>query len=438
VQKLREKKMKVIIAVLCSWCIVYEPVFGTPQRTRLRLRQNLQQSPDDVQRAIEEVFNTSPSTPAQNAVRGFAQIVTPEPILSPTTAPQTLITDGEQCTCVPYHMCDPANNTIRGENDVIDGFGLIDIRFDPDDCQEVLDVCCKNGNRKEEPIVPVPVANKPNRASGCGIRNVGGIDFQITGAYDNEAGFGEFPWTVAIIRIDDDACICGGSLIHPKAVLTANHCARDYLNSAKDIKIRAGEWDTQTTKERLPYQERIVSRIFSHPNYNERSLANDVAVIELEDPFQLDDHISTVCLPPSSYVSSSQNCFASGWGKDNFGKIGKYSVIMKKVPLPIVPFNQCQSALQNTRLTDKFRLDPSFICAGGVPGIDTCQGDGGAPLVCPVGFPGDNRYAQSGIVAWGIGCKESHPAVYANVALARDWIDSQVRFIGLDTSYYTY
>lgn len=66
------------------------------------------------------------------------------------------------------------------------------------------------------------------------------------------------------------------------------------------------------------------------------------------------------------------------------------------------------------------------------------QGDGGAPLVCPVGAPKDNRYAQSGIVAWGINCNENHPAVYANVALARDWIDSQIRYIGLDTSYYTY
>lgn len=58
--------------------------------------------------------------------------------------------------------------------------------------------------------------------------------------------------------------------------------------------------------------------------------------------------------------------------------------------------------------------------------------------MCPVGNPAQNRYSQSGIVAWGIGCHEDHPAVYANVALARDWIDSQVRFIGLDTSYYTY
>lgn len=150
------------------------------------------------------------------------------------------------------------------------------------------------------------------------------------------------------------------------------------------------------------------------------------------------DHISTVCLPPPNYVASSNECFASGWGKDVFGKAGKYSVIMKRVSLPIVSFNECERALQKTRLTERFRLDPSFICAGGMPGVDTCEGDGGAPLVCPVGRREENRYAQSGIVAWGIGCKENHPAVYANVALARDWIDTQVRFIGLDTSYYTY
>lgn len=60
-------------------------------------------------------------------------------------------------------------------------------------------------------------------------------------------------------------------------------------------------------------------------------------------------------------------------GKDIFGQAGKYSVIMKKVPLPIVEFNQCQRELQASRLGEKFRLDTSFICAGGVEGVDTCQ-----------------------------------------------------------------
>lgn len=37
----------------------------------------------------------------------------------------------------------------------------------------------------------------------------------------DDAEFGEFPWTVAIM--DGDRLICGGSLIHPKVVLTTFH-----------------------------------------------------------------------------------------------------------------------------------------------------------------------------------------------------------------------
>lgn len=418
-----------------SWLLLFSTtiILAHPQNT-------------NVQSAIDSVFGSGPpnapppSPTASPSRRGFAQIVTPEPIIGPTTSPTILQANTkDECLCVPYYLCDPTNNMIRNDGGGdFDGFGVIDVRFDERECQDVLDVCCRGEYQKEQPIMPKPVVQQPNRPAGCGIRNVGGIDFQLAGATNNEAGFGEFPWTVALIRILDDECVCGGSLIHPKAILTGVHCVASFLNDPKELKIRAGEWDTQTTKERLPYQERSVSRIFVHPSYNERSLANDVAVIELENPFELDDHIGTVCLPPQNYVSTSQNCFASGWGKDVFGNPGKFSVIMKKVELPIVPYLQCQAQLRQTRLTEKFRLDPSFLCAGGVEGVDTCQGDGGAPLVCPVGNPAHNRYAQSGIVSWGIGCKENHPAVYASVALARDWIDAQVRYVGLDTAYYTY
>lgn len=46
-------------------------------------------------------------------------------------------------------------------------------------------------------------------------------------------------------------------------------------------------------------------------------------------------------------------------------------------------------------------------------------------------------YLQAGIVAWGIGCAEGGtPGVYANVALARDWIDEQMAFNNLDNTVY--
>lgn len=117
----------------------------------------------------------------------------------------------------------------------------------------------------------------------------------------------------------------------------------------------------------------------------------------MANEFQLSDHINIICLPPPGFVPNQQNCFASGWGKcifnlkkmcsfilislsitissgkDGFGVNGRSSVILKKVPLGIVEFNKCQADLQAARLGAQFRLDPSFICAGGIEGIDTCE-----------------------------------------------------------------
>lgn len=139
---------------------------------------------------IESVFgpqsgqsSTTRRIPTNDRGAGF--VVTPEPIVDPTQSPQTFVNNGQQCLCVPYYMCDPTNNTvIEDDGGVIDGFGIIDIRFDPQSCQDVLDVCCNSDKQKEVPIVPVPIEQKPDsRASGCGIRNVGGIDFQLAGNY---------------------------------------------------------------------------------------------------------------------------------------------------------------------------------------------------------------------------------------------------------------
>ncbi len=44
-----------------------------------------------------------------------------------------------------------------------------------------------------------------------------------------------------------------------------------------------------------------------------------------------------------------------------------------------------------------FRLHDSFICAGGLEGVDSCKGDGGGPLVCH--RPNDGSYALAGLVS---------------------------------------
>jgi plasma kallikrein len=182
-------------------------------------------------------------------------------------------------------------------------------------------------------------------------------------------------------------------------VLTAAHCVYKKMDS--NLRVRAGEWDSQTTDEIFAHEERQVLSIKLHEHFESKNLLNDVALLFLAgEPLALTNAINTVCLPPQNYDSDNQRCLASGWGKTIFGKFGEYSVILKKVELPIVPHAQCQTNMRATRLGASFILHESFLCAGGEEGKDMCVGDGGAPLVCPIEPGSTERYYQTGIVAW--------------------------------------
>lgn len=224
---------------------------------------------------------------------------------------------------------------------------------------------------------------------------------------------------------------CGGSLIHPKIVLTSAHCI-DSIKPGK-LKIRAGDWDIGSDDEIYSHQDRDVDSIVIHKGYSKPSLQNDIALLILAKPVELTENVNTICLPPLNYKFDNQRCVVSGWGKNS--ENGIYQTILKKVEAPIVPNAVCQRQLRSTILGKYFRLHRSFICAGGENG-DSCKGDGGSPLMCS--HPGnDGIYYQVGIVAWGIGCNQLNvPAAYVNVAGLRRWIDHEIKIRNLEMDYY--
>lgn len=86
------------------------------------------------------------------------------------------------------------------------------------------------------------------------------------------------------------------------------------------LTVRAGEWDTQTTNEPLPHQDRRVAVALTHPKFQKGPLFNNYALLILEKPVELADNIEVACLPDPREVFDFSKCIATGWGKDQFGK----------------------------------------------------------------------------------------------------------------------
>merc|ERR1719382_1615757 len=158
-----------------------------------------------------------------------------------------------------------------------------------------------------------------------------------------DPGYAGEPQTVNLYQ-------CGGSLIAPGVILTAAHCAAKFQQEPTKLKIRCGEWDTQNQTEPRPHQDRYVQNLDIHPEFNPRNLANDWAVLYTSQDFDLQAHIDTICLPQPEELFDFQTCFATGWGKDQFGAAGNYQVVLKEIDLPVVGHDQCEASLRTTRL----------------------------------------------------------------------------------------
>uniref|UniRef100_B3P1S7 GG15641 n=1 Tax=Drosophila erecta TaxID=7220 RepID=B3P1S7_DROER len=178
-----------------------------------------------------------------------------------------------------------------------------------------------------------------------------------------------------------------------------------------------------------------VQSVIKHPAFRMDNFQNDVALLILQQWFELDAHINVICLPDhGANPPRKSECYANGWGKDGFRDLGQSIAIMKRVPFHVVGFSECRDRILKdaSDCRPEFCLSRSTLCAEGQISVDMCHGDGGGPLACPIG----DRYQLSGVMSFGIKCNGIGSG-YANVALVRNWIDQELTAIGLDISYYS-
>lgn len=186
-------------------------------------------------------------------------------------------------------------------------------------------------------------------------------------------------WTVSLFRGGE--FLCGGSILSSSWIVTAAHCLTN--SDASEWIVVTGPHLLNTTTQR-----RDVSEILLHPEYEAFAFLNDIALIKLMHPFDLNDPLlGTICLPSHSSLhewpshrlpvsvnrrettrdsSCSLQAVAVGWGR--LIENGPLSEVLLQVELEIVSekSSECTADIEDWR---------TQLCAG----VET--GDKGQSLV---------------------------------------------------------
>ena len=123
-------------------------------------------------------------------------------------------------------------------------------------------------------------------------------------------------------------------------MLTINYLFFHRKLKLSDTKVRCGELDATSDDEEKPPQDRQARHISIHPAFNAKNLYYDFALVHVATDFELDEHISPICLPDQFQPLQSFNndeCYVMGYGKDRSGKVHNQELL----ELIRVVFNYC-------------------------------------------------------------------------------------------------
>ncbi|CAF0894145.1 unnamed protein product [Rotaria sp. Silwood1] len=217
-----------------------------------------------------------------------------------------------------------------------------------------------------------------NAECGCSKNDV--VIDKIVGG--ESAASSSWGWAVSLQR--DGSHFCGGSIISPLHIITAAHCVPNPTTVIGIVNVVASI-DKLSESSSSKAQVRFITNVFSHPNYNDTSKVNDIAVLRLDEPLYISYDVGTarLCIPRTvstnirdDYPIPGSSLVAIGWGTLASGDISiPDNLHLQQVTLNAMSSNHemCIPTINNQQV--------QFCAAVIGGGKDTCQGDSGGPLM---------------------------------------------------------
>ncbi|XP_018407063.1 PREDICTED: trypsin-1-like [Cyphomyrmex costatus] len=214
---------------------------------------------------------------------------------------------------------------------------------------------------------------------------------------------------------------CGGSIITKDVVLTAGHCV-NAISDLSDTTVVAGKYNLKTKES--TEQTVKVSKTVVHPKYRGDVGPNDIALLKLASPLNLNNDVQAIALPRANSEPTGV-AWLSGWGSTSTIIFPIMPSTLQHVQMQFLDHVACKKAMTKV-LGSPSPVDETNICTSpGKRPLSACSGDSGGPLISIDG----GKPVIQGIVSWGVvPCgKPNAPSVYVKVSHFISWIEQNIK-----------